>query len=98
VAGQRAFSEQAKAALPAFLNAQEVKEKLAPEEYGKLQERLGRQEREALEHHRVRLAALEKLLTASQKERIAKIESLLAALNEQEAEYIRFRLLTLAEG
>lgn len=95
---RRPFGEQAKVVLPPFLTAQEIKEKLPAEEYNKLVERVNQQEKEVLSFHQTRLAALEKLLSASQKERIGKIEGLLAKLNEQEAEYIRYRLLALAEG
>lgn len=93
-----AFGDQAKAALPPYLSAADIKEKLPAEEYAKLEEKLGQQEKDVLAHHHNRLAALEKQLTPAQKDRIGKIEALLATLNEQEADYIRFRLLELAEG
>jgi hypothetical protein len=63
-----------------------------------LEEEVARKEKEVLVFHQARLATLQKLLTPQQKERIGKIDALMASLNEQEAEYIRFRLLTLAEG
>ena len=60
-------------------------------------ERLKKQEAEVLAQHKNRLAALEKLLSEGQKERIKKIEQLVAGLNEEEAEYVRYRLLANVE-
>jgi hypothetical protein len=95
--GRFAFGVQAKEETKPYLSSQEIKEKLAPEEYSEIVGQLKKQGEQELARHQNRLLALEKLLSESQKARIRTIEQLLAGLNEQEAEYIRFKLLSHVE-
>ena len=88
-----AFSTaEKKAARPAYLTPEAIKETLKPEEYDNIAKIVEKTEQEWETNHQERLKKVSSRLSDDDKSRISKI-----ALNEQEAEYVKWRLMETAE-
>jgi len=93
-----AFSTaEKKAARPAYLTPEAIKETLKPEEYDNIAKIVEKTEQEWETNHQERLKKVSSRLSDDDKSRISKIAKLLSSLNEQEAEYVKWRLMETAE-